>query len=130
MTPFALIFDFLLELLADLVTQIFVEVVFGLIAEGVRKLDPERKTLVFLFWLFVGAAAGALSAVAVPHRLLVWKMAPALSIFAGPLLVGACLRWFGSWRSRHGHRPSSLASFLGGASFAFGYSVARYLILR
>jgi len=130
MIPFAFIFDFLLELLVDFITQIVVEVVFGLLAEGFRKLDPEGKTLVVLFWLLFGAAVGILSAVAVPHRLLVWKVAPALSIVGGPLLVGACLRWFGAWRSRHGHRPSSLATLLGGASFAFGYSVARYLILR
>jgi hypothetical protein len=46
-----------------------------------------------------------------------------------PLVVGAALHGFGIWRKRHGHSTTHLATFYGGAAFAFGYAITRLLVL-
>jgi len=46
-----------------------------------------------------------------------------------PLVVGAALHGVGVWRRRCGHATTHLATFYGGAAFAFAYGVTRLLLL-
>jgi hypothetical protein len=126
----SVILDVIFEILAEIVLQIVGEALFEVGWESARS-GTRRMPAVFaaLGLAVLGGAAGAMSGWLVPHRLMSWTIAPVLSLLVAPVLVGGFLHWFGIWRRRRGHATSHLATFYGGASFAFGSAVARYLML-
>jgi hypothetical protein len=46
-----------------------------------------------------------------------------------PVLNGAFMHWYGLRRKRRGHDRFFLATFWGGALFAFGVSLVRFLLV-
>lgn len=54
---------------------------------------------------------------------------PGASLIVTPLLNGAFMGWYGSRRERRGNPPFFLATFRGGALFAFELSLARFLAI-
>ena len=122
--------DIILELLIDLLLQVLGE---ALIDVGVQRVRREpggtRPMLAALGWLAFGAVAGLVSGWLVPYRVTSWTFAPVWSLIVAPLVIGAALHGFGVWRRRRGHTTSQLATFYGGAVCAFGYGLARHLVL-
>ena len=53
-----------------------------------------------------------------------------LSLLISPPVNGLLSDAFGAWRERHGRSRSYLATFWGGALFAFGMAGARFLFLN
>jgi len=50
-----------------------------------------------------------------------------LGLVLAPLATGAAMHAFGARRRRHGRATSGLATFWGGAAFAFAMALARWL---
>jgi hypothetical protein len=131
------------ELLAGLLGalgEVFLEVVLQVLFEGLIEVAWEalagskRKTAVSpwlsgIALLMVGAAAGGVSAVVFPQRLTGIPRVPGLSLILAPLVTGTAMQGFGNWRRSRGRKPSRLASFWGGAAFAFGMALVRFLIV-
>jgi hypothetical protein len=80
-------------------------------------------------WFAVGAGVGALASWLVPDPIAVAPRIRGTSLVVAPLAGGFALAAFGWWRRRSGHEPTSLATFVGGASFAFGSALARFWML-
>src|SRR5262245_44860625 len=77
-----------------------------------------------------GAVAGFASALIVPHRLIATRIRiPGTSLIFAPLIAGAVMNWFGEHRRAKGRATSGLATFAGGAVFAFGMALARFLMV-
>jgi len=126
----SVIVEVILELLAEIALQIIGEALFEIGYRGARSASRRMPAIPAALGLAIlGGAVGAVSALLVPHRLISWKIAPVISLLVAPAVVGVFLHWFGIWRRRRGHATSHLATFYGGASFAFGSAVARYLML-
>jgi len=122
--------EIILELLAELVLQVIGEVLVELGLERVRRQPGiAHPALAMLGWAALGAVAGGMSVLIVPHRVTSWASSPVWSLILAPLLVGAALHGFGAWRRRRGHTTSQLAMFSGGAACAFGYGLVRYILL-
>lgn len=90
-----------------------------------RSLDP---VVASLGLLIVGGAAGGLMTWVLPARLLPAPPIPGASMIALPLLNGGIMHVYGAWQVRRGRRPSAIATFWGGALFAFGFAAIRFMV--
>ena len=129
--------EFLVELIlgvfGDIIFQVVLEVLaeFGL--ETLQNLFQPRRTakplLAACGLLLLGGALGLIFAGLVPHRLLQKPLLPGLSLALAPLGAGCLMHLFGLWRRKRGGHPTCLATFWGGAVFAFGMALVRWLIV-
>jgi hypothetical protein len=123
-----------LEILWFLV-QIALEIAGDLIldvgAAVFESLEPSaRNALAGAFLCLVaGAALGLLSGILLPHRLLPSPRTEGISLVVSPLFSGFAMYAWGSFRRDRGHATSVLASFHGGAAFALGAAIGRFVLV-
>ena len=130
--------DFLFELLVQLV----IEVIGQLLVEGLFELGLESLTHPFrteqesspifaaIGHLLMGAGAGAISLVVLPHRVVPHSPLPGLSLVLSPLANGVVMHAIGRrWNDYPNDRPA-LFSFRAGVLFAFAMALVRFLRLR
>lgn len=79
--------------------------------------------------VLLGATAGAVTCFIHPTRLFQPGVVPGLSLLVSPLLTGLIMDRYGEWRESRGSTRSYLATFWGGALFAFGMAAVRFLWL-
>jgi hypothetical protein len=114
--------EFVLQMIFELAT----EALSGLISDG-----KERRPAVSAVGLvFGGAAAGFLTAWLFPSRLIVTRVVvPGASLLLAPLATGAAMHLLGR-RLRHLERRTTiLATFWGGALFAFSMALVRWWLV-
>lgn len=90
---------------------------------------PGEKFLVSVAAIAVGFTLGASSGFLLPHRLLPPPETSGISLVLSPVGSGLVMHFWGSHREGQGHAPSFLASFWGGASFAFGCALGRFVAI-
>jgi hypothetical protein len=119
-----------LVLLGWLLLELFAESVFALAWEMVvdvlfpkRSVPPLSTALVALF---LGVGAGLVSIAVLPERLWGVSHPTGASVILAPLAVGMVMERYGRWRSERGSMASPIASFEGGAAFAFGLASVRW----
>ena len=117
------LFEIVFEILGDAILQI-AKALFG-------SLDGAAGNALFdaFAWFTVGALLGLISGIVVPVRLLPRPRTAGLSLVAGPLASGIAMRAWGSYRRDRGHSTSSLATFRGGAAFALGAALGRFVLV-
>jgi hypothetical protein len=118
-----LIFEFIVEFLF----QIIVDIGFECFAETFRK---HRSLPPFLAWIIiplVGGLVGLFWSKMFPQRILRGPEVPGTSLLLAPLCTGVTMKLFGDWRRRSGRQPTTLATFWGGALFAFSMALVRWL---
>lgn len=130
-----LLVELLLSGLCELGGELLLEVAleFGLSgvkeATGRQNRDP---VLASFGYLLLGAAVGGLTLLAAPERLIplpAYAPRPGLSLVIVPLLAGAAMHAWGSFRKARGHSPTNLATFWGGFAFAFAAALVRFLAI-
>ncbi len=118
-----------------MILEIFGQIIFEIAAsfgwESLKdSLRREREATPFLAGvgqLLMGAAAGGLSLVVFGARLTRPAVFPGISLIASPIGTGLAMHWLGElWRSRGEDRPA-MFTFRGGATFAFGMALVRFL---
>ena len=113
----------------DLLWQVVLEVLaeFGFLAAFKVAFDrPSRSLPVAVLGLFLlGAAVGGLSLLAWPGRLVKPGPIPGLSLAI--VSSAAAMQAWGTYRRAKGHVTTHLATFPGGAAFAFGTALVRFL---
>ena len=140
------LFELLFELLSDVILQLVFEMVFELGITSVKRAtkasrasrslahvaasESTHPALAALGCVLLGALAGWVSVLVVPHRLLPPPKIPGLSMLLSPLFSGLAMHSYGRWRFARAKSHSRLATFAGGALFAFAIAVTRYLLLR
>ena len=113
--------------------DVIVEIVFAFGFEK-RSDGYGRSLFQYSFWMYVGLAllgtcVGFLIGHLPPKRILPTPMIRDASLFLSPLIAGLVMKWFGGWRTNKGHQPTVLATFWGGASFAFGMAIVRWVMI-
>ena len=122
------LFELLFEGLGQVIGEALIEIgIVGVRAPFEKRGNPVVSCIALLV---LGAALGALLAWLAPERLTPWRAPPGASLVVAPLIAGGCMHAFGRWRASRGHSVTNLATFHGGASFAFGSALVRYLMLR
>jgi hypothetical protein len=119
------------QVLGEFLLEVFGELVLGGLGELADGLDRStQEALWSAFLCFVaGVALGLLSAVALPRRVLPTPRTPGLSLLFSPLASGLVMREWGAHRREGGHATSGLATFWGGASFALGAALGRFVMV-
>ena len=118
-----LIFEFLIEL----VFQIVVDIAFECLAENFRKRRSLHPYLALIVIPITGAAVGFFWSNMFPHRILRGLRVPGISLVLAPICTGLVMKTFGDWRRSRGREPTTLATFWGGALFAFSMALVRWL---
>lgn len=148
----------LLEPVLEIVGQALLEFVFGFAVEALQetvgalvagaleysvfKLGEKALSGLINLWseggpafsaiglALAGGAAGGLSTVLFPQRLIATHVAlPGLSLLLAPLAAGYAMRLLGERLRDFGRSPSSLATFRGGALFAFSMALIRWWLV-
>ena len=128
------LFGPLIEPLVEFLLEFLLEWLFGLGAEALSGLverdevDSAAASAVKLAG--VGVAAGLLSAGLFPHRLIDRHVIlPGASILLAPLATGFAMHLVGRRLRRLGRHASNLATFWGGAVFAFSMALIRWWLV-
>ena len=101
------------------------------IADPLDLLDPPTSPR---FWACVGYAVagfclGAFSGYVLPSRLLPAPRTSGISLLVSPVVSGVAMHLWGSFRAERGRPATSMATFWGGASFAFGCALGRFVAI-
>ena len=128
-----LLVEFVLALL-DILGEFLLQMLFELAAEALSSLiKPWRQcssTASLIAIALTGLAAGVLSAGLFPRRLIMTRVAfPGVSLLLAPFSAGCAMYLLGKRMRRFGRYPSSLATFSGGAIFAFSMALVRYWLI-
>jgi hypothetical protein len=118
------LFDFLIELVAEIVLSLGWE---ATTAPFRRERLPAA--LAAIGYFILGAALGAFSAWIFPYRFTQSDALSILGVIANPIAAGLAMRWYGAARRKAGKSTTNLATFVGGASFALGVSLSRFLLI-
>ena len=129
--------DLLAELLAavlEIVGEFLLQIIFELAAEALAGLISGRKqtspAVSAIGLVFCGAAAGLLSGWLLPNRLITTRVVlPGVSLLLAPLATGSAMHVLGERLRRLGRQPSNLATFRGGAVFAFSMAMIRWWLV-
>ncbi len=127
------ILEILLNLLVEVVAQLFVEGLLELGWESVRrasaKRGPVNRAVAAVVLALLGGVVGCLSVLVVPVHIFGPSRYPGISLVVAPLATGAVLQALGTWRAERGYSPSVLATFWGGALFAAAMIAVRLLLV-
>ena len=124
----------LLGALLEIFGEFLLQMLFELAAEalsGLIKYENQTRPAVSALGLaFAGAAAGLLSAWVFPHRLIATRVVlPGVSLVRAPLATGSVMHLLGKRLRLVGRYASDLATFRGGALFAFSMALIRWWLV-
>jgi hypothetical protein len=91
-----------------------------------RHANPALAALGFLL---LGGLCGALTGWLLPNRLLPAPPVANISLVVAPLAGGVMMHLYGEWKRMAGKDPSLLATYWGGALFAFAFAAARLVLM-
>jgi hypothetical protein len=129
--------DLIVGLLAavfEIFGEFLLEVSFELAAEALSALINRRREHSTTFSAFglviIGVAAGLISALLIPHRLIATRVVlPGASLLLAPIVTGCAMYFLGNWLRRVERLPSNLATFRGGVLFAFSMAIVRWWLV-
>jgi hypothetical protein len=122
------IIEFLL-LFLDIIIEIVLAFGFERRAEAYGRPLFRHSPWLYFGLVLLGGCVGWLISELVPQRILAASSLRGASLVLSPLFAGVVMKWFGDWREKKGHQPTVLATFWGGAAFAFGAALMRWLIV-
>jgi hypothetical protein len=130
---FEFLAELILEVFGDIIFQVVFEVLMEFGFESLSNLFRPRRHASPLFaacgLMLLGGALGLGFALLLPYRLVPTSRLPGLSLVLAPLGVGLVMQGFGMWRRKRGGTPTCLATFWGGAIFAFSMALVRWLMV-
>ncbi len=117
----------LFELILPFLAEVAMDLGLDSLRHAVRRGRAANPALAGTGLFLLGGMLGFTSALVAPHR--VWRplLHPSgITVVLAPIVNGLLMHGFGAWRRRRGGDPSRLATFWGGAVFAFGLALARW----
>lgn len=125
------VFELLAELLVEFVIEVGFDAALGALIESLQKSTKANPLLAGLGSLILGVMTGGVGLLLFRQRLTSWHYPlSGGSLVLAPLLVGIAMRWYGKWRRSRKAESTFLATFAGGALFAFGMASVRWVVLR
>lgn len=124
---FEIIFGTIGEFLLQFVVGILVDRSFEALHHAFQYRKEAKRYQAFVGYFILGSFLGILSYWIIPKRVIPLQGIPGLSLVLVPLFVGFGMSQWGKYQIRKGSLVTNLASFNGGAIFAFGISLFRFL---
>ena len=97
------------------------------VGETFRRRSRAHPVLAGIGVIILGALAGLVSSLLLPTRIFGAFPVRGISLFVSPLITGVLMDQYGQWRERRGGQRSFVATFWGGALFAFSMALVRFL---
>jgi len=120
----------LLEIFFEFVLQMLFELAAEALSAVINRGRQSSPAVSMVGLAFAGAAAGLMSVWLFPHRLIgVRAVLPGVSLLLAPMAAGSAMHLLGNRLRRLGRNPSSLATFGGGALFAFSMALIRWWLI-
>jgi hypothetical protein len=121
----------LVEFLLEGILEFLVEVLFGLVVEAMaERWEKGSRTIPWILLALLGVASGFFSAAIFPHRIIVRRaVLPGISLLLAPVATGFAMHWIGNQLRRWGRPATGLATFQGGAAFAFAMALIRWWLV-
>jgi hypothetical protein len=123
------ILQIVIEVLGEGIFAVFGELFSGIYQEAFNRRN-QKPILARIGLCLAGCAVGGVTLLVWPNRALRNTERTGLSLVLSPLCVGWLLERWGRWRTDRGHSISNLATFGGGAAFAFGMALVRFMWAR
>jgi hypothetical protein len=112
------------EFLLQIAIELLFELGFESTGESLRRRRRAHPVLAFLGATLLGGAVGLVTSLIWPTRFFEPGPLPGVSVIISPLVTGLAMHHYGRWRNGKG---SFLATFWGGALFAFGMASVRFI---
>ena len=125
-----LIVEVFIQILLEVIAELAFELGFGTIGHALRGERKSNPVLAYVGIALLAAVIGLAVSLVIPDRLLDHPPITGLSLILSPLAAGLLMSGFGRWREEQGHRTSRLATFRGGALFAFSFAGVRLIIIE
>jgi hypothetical protein len=127
--------EFLLELLLELIGEFLFELAvtalmdlaLRAIAKVFETLRLANPVLASITYVLLGASAGGVSLLVLPHPLVHPSRLHGINLLVSPLVTGLAMSLIGSIVGRQGKKVTQIESFGYGFAFAFGIALVRYL---
>jgi hypothetical protein len=117
------------ELLEQLIGEALIEGLWHLLGRPFEEPGRAHPLLAAIALVLIGGVMGLILWLAYPARLFTSGRIPGASLVLSPMLAGLVMHYYGRWRESRGSEPSYTATFLGGALFAFGMALVRFLLI-
>lgn len=119
----------LVELIASLLVQVFVEVLAELGLRSLAEPIQERPNpwLAALGYVLFGTFTGGFSLFLFSEHLVSGEGWRVFNLIVTPVLAGLCMSALGAWRRRRGQRVLRIDRFAYGYLFALAFAVVRHL---
>ena len=115
------------EILLQIFAEILIEFGFGAIAKAARERSRSHPIITVVGALLSGGLVGVLTSLIWPTRIFEPGPWPGVSLMLSPVITGLVMRSYGQWAERKRGQRSFLASFWGGALFAFSMALVRFI---
>jgi hypothetical protein len=130
--------EYLFSILFEWVFQHFVALVMSVTRNGfdalfqgfARQHEPQSKFMDLFSSCIAGVLFGVVTLLVIPMPVIRNVMIPGISLVLAPVLVGTTMFSWGKYRRGKGRTVSGLATFWGGALFAFSSALVRFAFLR
>jgi len=113
------------EIFLQVIAEILIEFGFASVGESFRHRSRAHPVLAGAGALLLGGVAGAIISLIWPTRIFQPGPVRGVSLFVSPLVTGVVMDRYGEWREGRGASRSYIATFWGGALFAFGMALVR-----
>jgi hypothetical protein len=97
------------------------------IAKVFETLRLANPVLASITYVLLGASAGGVSLLVLPHPLVHPSRLHGINLLVSPLVTGLAMSLIGSIVGRQGKKVTQIESFGYGFAFAFGIALVRYL---
>ncbi len=124
---FELVLTTILEIGLQLVAEILIELGFGSAGDSLRQRRRAHPAIAAVGVVLLGGLAGLVTSLIWPTLIFRPGPVPGISLLVSPLISGLIMDRYGDWRERHGGERSYVATFWGGALFAFSMALIRFL---
>ena len=122
--------EFLFGFLGEIVLQLFAELALELGFQPFRKRGDSHPVVIGIGLVLLGVAAGGLTVLILPRPVIPPLPIRGLSLLLSPLATGVLMERYGEWREERTGKRTYMATFWGGALFAFAMAATRLVLLH
>ncbi|MCI0567198.1 MAG: hypothetical protein L0Z52_03285 [Acidobacteria bacterium] len=122
-----LVLTMLWEIFLQIVAEVLIEFGFSSIGESLRQRSRAHPVVAGIGVALLGGLAGALTSLIWPTRIFPSGPLRGASLLLSPLITGVVMDRYGQWREGSGVARSYVATFWGGALFAFSMALVRFV---
>jgi hypothetical protein len=117
------------EILLQLTGELLLELGFHAAGESFSRRSRSHPVVAGLGIAVLGGVAGLITSLLLPSRIIQQAPVPGASLLLTPVISGFVMEMYGRWRMSRGGHPSYVATFWGGALFAFTMALVRFIFV-